>query len=682
MSITTNLHGRLRNTSLPASNGLLPLFEAVANSIHAIEDANLAPGEGEITVEIIRDGQSDMVQGNSQKSRGPDAKSAISGFKIRDNGVGFTDENMNSFHELDSEYKASRGGRGVGRLLWLKAFDQALIESVYELEAGMQRRRKFAFNARQGVSDPVVEDVADRSRETEIQLVGFAKRYREATPKSANIIARDLFEHCLWYFIREGGAPTVKLIDQGEFVLLDDVYHAHMIGKAKSEPLLVRNTQFELLHLRLSASSQRNHSVAFCAANRLVIQESIKGKIAGLHGILRDEQREFIYECYVSSPLLDKRVRSERTSFDIHEEPTEMFETVELSLREIREAVLMSSEVYLQPYLEEKRRLGKNRVSDFVAKKAPRYRPILDRITDEELAVDPEINDKDLELLLHGKLAEFENRLLADGHDIVNPKKNETHEDYKARLQEYLKAAADLKASDLANYVAHRKIILELLEKAVRRKDDGKYVREGLIHNLIMPMGVTSDEIHFDTCNLWLIDERLAFHEFLASDKTLASMPITDSTETKEPDLIAFNVYDTPILVSEKENVPLGSIVVVELKKPMRNDASAGEEKDPIEQALGYLERIRSGKVTTQSGRPIPKCDDIPGFCYAICDITPTVEKRCMLLGLTPTHDHLGYFGYNPNYKSYLEVISFDRLINSAKERNKAFFDKLGLPTT
>ncbi len=257
MSITTNLHGRLRNTSLPASNGLLPLFEAVANSIHAIEDATLAPGEGEITVEIVRDGQSDMAHGNSQKSRGPDAKSAISGFKVRDNGVGFTDENMDSFHELDSEYKASRGGRGVGRLLWLKAFDQALIESVYELEAGKQRKRKFTFNARQGVSDPVVEDVADQSRETEIQLVGFAKRYREATPKSANTIARDLFEHCLWYFIREGGAPTVKLIDQGEVVLLDDVYHAHMIGKAKSEPLMVRNTQFELLHLRLSASSQR-----------------------------------------------------------------------------------------------------------------------------------------------------------------------------------------------------------------------------------------------------------------------------------------------------------------------------------------------------------------------------------------------------------------------------------------
>jgi hypothetical protein len=52
------------------------------------------------------------------------------------------------------------------------------------------------------------------------------------------------------------------------------------------------------------------------------------------------------------------------------------------------------------------------------------------------------------------------------------------------------------------------------------------------------------------------------------------------------------------------------------------------------------------------------------------------------LLGLRPTHDFTGYFGFNPNYRAYVEVISFDRLVNAAKERNKAFFDKLGLPTT
>jgi hypothetical protein len=134
--------------------------------------------------------------------------------------------------------------------------------------------------------------------------------------------------------------------------------------------------------------------------------------------------------------------------------------------------------------------------------------------------------------------------------------------------------------------------------------------------------------------------------------------------------------------VSEGDALPLASIVVVEIKRPMRNDAAEGEGKDPIEQALGYLERIRQGKVRTASGRPIPKSEQIPGFCHVLCDITPSIENRCKMHDAIRTSDGLGYFFYHKQYGAYVEVISFDRLVNSAKERNRAFFDRLGLPTT
>ena len=105
------------------------------------------------------------------------------------------------------------------------------------------------------------------------------------------------------------------------------------------------------------------------------------------------------------------------------------------------------------------------------------------------------------------------------------------------------------------------------------------------------------------------------------------------------------------------------------------------EGGDPIEQALKYLDRIRQGKVQTAQGRPIPASEDIPGFCYVICDLTPSIVNRCDIHDLTRTSDSMGYFAYKKNYKAYVEVISFDRLVNLAKERNRAFFDKLGLPT-
>ena len=236
------------------------------------------------------------------------------------------------------------------------------------------------------------------------------------------------------------------------------------------------------------------------------------------------------------------------------------------------------------------------------------------------------------------------------------------------------------KKYDLANYVTHRKVILDLLATAITKNETGGYFKEEVLHKLIMPIQTTSDTTIFEDSNLWLIDERLAFHNYLSSDKTLNSASITNSNSTKEPDFLALNVYDNPLLVSDSDSLPLASITVIEIKRPMRNDAKAGEEKDPVEQALGYLKRIRNGKVLTKTGRPIPNSENIPGFCYVICDLTPSVIDRCSILDLQITSDKMGYFGFHKTYKCYIEVISYDRLLNMAKERNKAFFDKLGLP--
>ncbi|MET3463014.1 hypothetical protein [Variovorax atrisoli] len=61
MSMNTFLAGRLRNTPLPRTHGLLPLFEAVVNSIQAVGAAGLEGGSGEIVVEIERTPQQQLL---------------------------------------------------------------------------------------------------------------------------------------------------------------------------------------------------------------------------------------------------------------------------------------------------------------------------------------------------------------------------------------------------------------------------------------------------------------------------------------------------------------------------------------------------------------------------------------------------------------------------------------------
>lgn len=683
MSMNTNLHGRLRNTSLPFTHGLLPLFEAVMNSIHAIEELDQPSSKGNITVEILRDDQQTLDLEDSKKKRGPEAVGNVVGFKITDNGVGFNEANMTSFLTLDTDYKASTGGRGIGRLLWLKAFQKVSITSLYQAENNGLRSRSFVFDANSGVKNVKDSPAAKSSRRsTTVHLEGFGTKYRDMAYKTTRAIANSIFEHCLWYFVRNGGAPDITVQDDSESIDLIDVYDEHMVSSAITEVLPIKGAEFTLTHIKLRTTSSQSHCIALCAAKRLVREENLAGKIPGLYGKLKDDTGDFVYTCYVTSPFLDDAVRPERTDFDILESTNGLFADSEISLQDIREAVIGKATDHLVDYLEENKKRAKERVEEFVAKKKPRYRPILSRILDDKLNVDPGISDRDLDITLHKHLNDVEEELLTEGHDIIAPKEGEELPEYRERLQEYLRKAADLKKSDLANYISHRRVILELLEKAIKKDDAGKYAREDIIHNLIMPMRTDSNGVEPDSCNLWLLDERLAFHDYLASDKTLASMPITGCEEGKEPDLCALNVFGNPVLVSEGNKLPLASIVVVEIKRPMRNDAKAGETDDPIEQALGYLDRIRKGNVHTASGRQIPNSADIPGFCYAICDITPSIKKRCEILNLTPTHDHLGYFGYNANYKVYLEVVSFDRLVNAAKERNRAFFDKLGLPTT
>lgn len=671
MSLQTNLKGRLRNTSLPKSHGLMPVFEAVVNSIHSIEEKGNSDN-GKVVLRINR---------ATQESLDFDAKSLppILGFTITDNGCGFDETNFKSFETLDSDHKIDKGCRGVGRLMWLKVFDLVEVESHFVDGDGQLKKRVFRFNDKSGVHGENVQEATEQQPGTQIKLVGFDESYRKQVPTKGLTVANQLLEHVLWYFVRQGSAPDIQVEDAGEIFELDSLLEEHMHASAFSETITIGDFSFDLTHIKFRASVNKKHQLALCAANRLVKEESIQGKIPGLYGKISDESGEFTYTCYVSSGYLDERVRSERTSFDIAENVEDMLN--EVSFKDIRDAVLARTKEYLQDVLAENVSAGRKRVDDFINSHAPRYRPIAHYVAEEQLIVDPEKSDKDLELHLHAQWYEVERQLVSEGHDIMQPQNEEHIEQYKERLSEYLQKAEDLKQSDLANYVSHRKVIIDLLQKSIERLDDGKYAREDMIHELIMPMRKDSSEVLLDSCNLWLIDERLAFHNYLASDKTLNAMPITGNDSTKEPDLLSLRVFDNPLLVNDQTSFPLASITVVEIKRPMRNDMREGEDKDPIDQALSYLERIREGKVTTKFGRPIPGNNDIPGYCYVLCDLTESMHRRCRRANLRITSDGMGYFGYNEPSHAYIEVISFDQLVKAAKERNRAFFDKLGLPS-
>ncbi|MFJ6606049.1 ATP-binding protein [Streptomyces lydicus] len=680
MALTTSLAGRVRNTSLPKSHALLPLLEAVVNGIQAIDARfgdDMEPGRLSIRIRRSQQEAFDF----SHVGPGRAALKPIVGFSVEDNGVGFTPENMTSFETLDSDHKADMGCRGVGRLLWLKAFDRVSVRSAYEDEAGCLKGRHFRFSV-QGEVEPDGEGETPTEVGTTVSLDGFKRPFQQSAPKTVEAIAREVFEHCIWYFLRPGGAPNITVADDDGAVSLNSLMHDFVYSDMQRTSIEVKGERFEMVSLRLK-SSPRNLAprLYWCAANRVVVEENLTSKVPGLYGRLKDaESSPFTYVCYLSSDFLDSHVRADRTAFDISERVpgTPLIEDV--SMDDIRESVLKEVESILAGPLSAAREEGKARVHEFVSNRAPRYRPVLSRLEQLGVSVDPSMKDHDLELLLHSNLQKLEASALAEGHAVLGEAGSAQPEGYAERLARYLNTVTDINQSDLAAYVSRRRTILDVLARQIRSDDQGRYSKEDAIHSLLMPMRTDSNEIGTDASNLWIIDERLAFHDYLASDKTLKSMPITGSDSTREPDLLATRLVGSPVLAAEGGTLPLPSIVVIEVKRPMRNDAS--EDKDPIQQCLEYVKRVRAGGVKTALGRPIPPTREAPAFCYVLADLTKTMVDRCEYAGLRPTHDGMGYFGFNEPCKAYIEVVSFDRLVNAATERNRAFFDKLGLPSS
>src|ERR1700730_4943711 len=138
--------------------------------LSAIQDA--ATVQSKLVIEIER-----------ERGLGLDDTPPINGFNITDSGIGLNDTNFDSFHTAFSELKISRGGKGLGRFIWLVAFDHVEIDSTFsEPDADGLLRRKFTFDTDYD-PDKALPTTADRkSLGTIVRLVGFKEPYCTTCP--------------------------------------------------------------------------------------------------------------------------------------------------------------------------------------------------------------------------------------------------------------------------------------------------------------------------------------------------------------------------------------------------------------------------------------------------------------------------------------------------------------------
>lgn len=666
--ISTNLAGRVRNTRLTNDNVLLPLFEAIANSIQAIEDlsAQEPSFQGKISVSVLRETQTIK-----------DTISRIIGFRIHDNGIGFDEANYQSFLTLDSDYKQTRGGRGIGRLMWLKVFENVQISSQYEVN-GVIQKRCFRFSEQNGIEPiNIIPEIPDNASGTIVELREFKKGY--AYNDDASTLADSILRHNLSYFLNKQCGIDIKIIDGNQKVFVSSLL-SDFTNNTMSENFSIDGRKFDIIHIK--ERHAKTHTIAYCASGRVVTEiKKIGDKLPGCKGRFTDDKGEFTYLAYVTGKYFDDNVASDRTAFDIPKNNVRVCEE-KVSMKQIDETVIEKAKGFLSPFLELKVNSGLAIATQFVNTKAPKYKPILRHIERNKFAHLNDLNDEsEIELFFHTEYQKVDNDIIKEGQALAKANFEEDgFEEYKSLLETHLRKVSDIHCSDIATYVAHRKTILELLRKSLKIRPDNKYSKEKIIHKLIIPMGKDSTEVSEYQNNLWVIDESLNFHHYLASYMKLSEYPIISTDDESRPDIAVLNVFDVPILCAESENTMMASINIIEFKRPMRNDMT--EEENPIDQVLDYVEKIRAGKCCTSpelGARPIPKSDSIPCFCYIIADITEKMEKIAKRRDMIVMHDNRGFFGFHKDLKTYIEIISYDKLCDRAIDRNKAFFEHMHL---
>jgi len=662
-SLNVDISGKVRK--IRSKEPLLPLFEAVVNSIQAIEA--LDSRNGKILIHINRESVDNYF--DLGKTIVPD----VIGFTITDNGIGFDDSNFNSFCTSDSTLKIELGGKGIGRFSWLKFFTNVQIKSTFK-QSGQTFQRGFTFETT-GIDNGEKKEVFDAPLKTEIALLNFRQEFSKKCPNDAEIIANRLVEHLISYFATSS-CPAIELIDNDIRIDLEHLFQEKFGKYKKSFSFEIGDKKFKTSNFRIYEGNQV-HKFLLCADKRVAQEISLQKSDAILGRKLEDKNgNNFAYWVYVEGDYLNNIVNDDREGFRFLGDDNTADLLGEISQRTILNTILPIIYNELADELRQVKDSNKTRVNQYIEEKAPEYRT-LNKLHPEKISQINKSTDKEIDAELRKILFDVETELRENTQAVLkmNTNSHDSIQEFETKINKILDVINDVGKASLSKYVIQRRVILDILKKRMEFEETGKYHLEKAIHELIFPLGKTSEDIPFEKQNLWIIDERLSYHSYLGSDKNFNSLLIDASASNVDrADIILFN---KPIALDSRSEVgrPFESIEIIEFKRPGRDNYT--DTDNPALQVMKYIEAIQEGKEKNYRGRPIEVTPNTHFCCYIMCDVTEKLKKILKRSAFFETPDDQGLFCFAQSHNAYIEVMSYNKMLRLAEQRNRILFDKL-----
>lgn len=655
--IATDIDGIIRELRIKEEDFLLAFFELVINSIQAIAEKG-DTRNGKIDIYVEREERDENLFGGK----------AIKSVRIEDNGIGFTDKNYESFTRSHSTKKADIGGKGVGRFAVLSVFEEMQVSSIYRDEK--IKKIEFTLNREDGLSEPSYPEVETTSDTgTTVYVSKLNELFKE---KSASYdlesIADSILEHCLLYYLTNQ-APSIAIHEGEEMINLSNQFSIDdFIDDTHKET--VKGHDFKLYFVK--GNKRKVHQFSLCANNRVVKSKNVPTVFPLFTSPIIEDNIPVFIRIYVISDYLNEIVNMSRNELDFpkrkdSEDCTRIYES------DVDSVVVKAINSIFKQNVEQRKENTFKKIASFLAKDTGlpyRHLTITDSFLD---GVSDDVKDEEIDEKLHALSYKKSVESRAKCQKLLDRDYSNTDE-YQQLLKEVVDASTNEGNLQLAQYVAKRKTVIKLFEKYLEWVEENHYTEEKSLHNLLFTMGGTNSTIPYDNHNLWLLDDRLTFFGYIASDKAIRlHAPMENQTDCEKETDIA--IYDVPFVYGEKDDYgQINAVLIFELKRPDRTVSYNDFGTQMREQTLG----IRKGTLKNDAGQNIRTNENVPIYFYYVIDENAygTIINDAKMEGFAETPFNSLFRTVNNTTQ---EILTYSSMLTNAKRRNYVFFKKLGI---
>ncbi len=671
---------------------LQPIYEAFTNSIEAIR-----------MKKSIDSGHKGIIKIKIYATETTTDSTEFDRLSIYDNGIGFNEKEFTRFN-IYKDFTKGFKNLGSGRIQFIHYFDNSIVrsrfgdgEKFYEREFIVSKKDSFLKN-NAIVFHKYCKEIEKIESETTVTfntLLEPSQLYNTLNELSLKDYLLDRYMHyfChhkvdlpsinIEFYVQSKlkGKSTISASDIPDVDKKEDVeIPYYKIGAdSKSFEKLDKKERFEIDAFKIDKQKLKSNQLNLVSKGEIIEDSDIK-----LNNLSEgDHVNGYKYLFLVSSNYIDERdtnIRGElkiptKDSFSKH---ISLFTNEEIFLEEIQDEV--NSKINLMyPEIKE--------IEEKHNKQLEQIKQMF--LIDEETANSVPISINDTEGKILERFYEAEAKKIAsidanikqsfDKLNTLDTTSDDYTNDLQKEIDELVKIIPQQNKASLTQYVARRKLVLELFSKILKRQlniqQDGKRnMDEKLLHNLIFQQSASNPE----ESDLWLVNEdfiyfkgtseeqlnKIQIHgQFLLKENLTAEeeefkLSLKENRYTKRPDILLFPEEEKCIIIEFKNP----DVNVSEHLNQINNYASLiwnfSNTNFRFSTFYGYLigEKINAIDVRSYDG------DFIEAYNYNY---------------LFRPHKRIAGAFNKADASLYTEVIKYSTLLERAIKRNEIFIKKL-----